>query len=138
MATHKPKNSATYIDQNKSRRSSTNIVNSPSQEPPSINSISEIKVNITENVLSKNRRFSNMDSEIVKESICKGETNVCGVGRGRGKSMHDNLLKKARRTSGPESSEANSVPNASFQTSYNQVTKKKVDPVRKSDTTDNH
>ncbi|KAF3428010.1 hypothetical protein E2986_10450 [Frieseomelitta varia] len=138
MAAHKPKNSATYIDQNKSRKSSTNIVNSSSQEPPSINSISEMKVNITENVLSKNRRFSNMDSEIVKESICKGETNVCGVGRGRGKSMHDNSLKKARRTSGPESSEANSLPNSSFQTSYNQVTKKKVDLVRKSDTTDNH
>ncbi|KOX80689.1 hypothetical protein WN51_01977 [Melipona quadrifasciata] len=122
MAAHKPKNSATYIDKNidqtKTRRSSTNIVNSPSQEPQSSNSISEMKVNITENVLS--------------------ETNVCGVGRGRGKSTHDNSLKKARRTSGPESFEANSVQNASFQTSYNQVTKKKVDPVRKSDATDNH
>ncbi|XP_012237863.1 BRISC complex subunit FAM175B [Bombus impatiens] len=143
MTAHKPKNSTTCteqnVDQDKSKRSTTSIMNSPSQDPPPINSVSEIKVNVTENVSSKNRRFSNVESEIVKESICRGETNVSGFGRGRGKLLQDYIgLKKARRTSGPESSEANSVQNTSLQMSYNQITKKKVDSVRKSDTTNNH
>lgn len=145
MTAHKPKNSATCteqnVDQGKSRTSTstTSIMNSPSQEPPPINSVSEIKVNVTENVSSKNRRLSNIESEIVKESICRGETNVSGVGRGRGKLLQDYIgLKKARRTSGPEPSESNNVQNTSLQMSYNQITKKKVDSVRKSDATNNH
>lgn len=138
QSTHKLRNTMYIeknINQNKLRKSSTtSIINSSSQEPsPFLNS------EITENVFSKSKRLSNMESEIVKESSCKNDTNMSGIGRGRGKSMHDvySGLKKAKRTSGSESSETNSVQNTSLQT-YSQVTKKKVDNVRKLDVTDNH
>ncbi|XP_017795097.1 PREDICTED: BRISC complex subunit FAM175B-like [Habropoda laboriosa] len=159
----KPQNTATFVEKNinqsNSRRTNTDAINSPSQEPSAVNSVAEIKLDVTESVSNKSRRFSNMDSEIVKESICKGETNTSGVGRGKGKVVHNlqTELKKGRRTSGPlttrsssvrtshtqvpqqESSEANSVQNTSFQVSYSQVPKKKVDNARKStDTTQNH
>lgn len=139
QSTHKLRNTIYIeknINQNKLKKSSTtSIINSPSQEPsPFLNS------EITENVFSKSKRLSNVDSEIVKESICKSDTNMSGIGRGRGKSMHDvySGLKKAKRTSGSESSETNNVQNTSLQTSYSQVTKKKVENVRKLDVTDNH
>lgn len=144
VATHKPKNTVTYVEKNinqsKSRRANTNTTNNLNQESPSLNSISEMKVDVAESVLNKNRRISNMETEIVKESICKGDTNASAVGKGKGKLMHNTYseFKKARRTSGSEPSETNNVQNTSFQSSYNQVTKKKVDNMRKTDTTDNH
>lgn len=139
QSTHKLRNTMYIeknINQNKLRKSSTtSIINSPSQEPSSL-----LNSEMTENIFSKSKRLSNIESEIVKESICKSDTNMSGVGRGRGKSMQDvySGLKKAKRTSGSESSETNSVQNTSLQTSYSQVTKKKVDNVRKLDVTDNH
>ncbi|XP_076759737.1 BRISC complex subunit FAM175B isoform X1 [Xylocopa sonorina] len=162
ITSNKAKNMITYIEQNinqaKLRRMNADMMNSLSQEPPPANSASEMKVDIAEPVLNKNRRYSNMDSELVKESICKGETNIIGVGRGRGKLMQDPhaALKKTRRTSGPiatrssserishvqlpqqETSEANNVQNIPLQSSYNQIMKKKVDNTRKSDASDNH
>ncbi|OAD53920.1 hypothetical protein WN48_08595 [Eufriesea mexicana] len=142
VATHKPKNTVTYVEKNinqsKSRRVNTNTTNNLNQESPSINSISEMKVDVAESVLNKNRRISNMETETVKESIC--DTNASAVGKAKGKLIHNTYseFKKARRTSGSESSETNNVQNTSFQSSYNQVTKKKVDNMRKADTTDNH
>ncbi|CAK9824288.1 BRISC complex subunit FAM175B [Anthophora retusa] len=163
IISHKPRNAATHVEKNVNQSNSrrTETMNSPSQEPSAVNSVSEIKLDVAENISTKNTRLFNTNSEIVKESICKGETtNARGVGRGRGRFVHNSHpeLKKAR-TAGPaathgnssirtshtqvpqqESSEtANSVQNTSFQPSYNQVVKKKVENARKStDTTDSH
>nr|XP_033322291.1 BRISC complex subunit FAM175B-like isoform X1 [Megalopta genalis]XP_033322292.1 BRISC complex subunit FAM175B-like isoform X1 [Megalopta genalis] len=138
------------VNQIKIRKSTVDTVNStdpPRQDSPPIKSTYAPILN---------RCYPNMESEIVKESICKGETFVCGIGRGRGKLIQDLQpgLKKARRTSGPptrsisertshsqvsqQPSEANCVQNVSPQVSYNQITKKKTDNTRKSDVADNH
>ncbi|XP_076241344.1 BRISC complex subunit FAM175B [Calliopsis andreniformis] len=137
------------INQNKTRTNTE-------QNPPPINTISETKIDTPETVLSKNRRVSNMESEILKESICKGETCEIGVGRGRGRSIHNSHPgpRKSGRVSGSiatrssertshtqvshqESSEANCIQNPSTQASYSQVTKK-VDNTHKSNLTETH
>lgn len=159
----KSKNTATCIEkstnQNKSRKPNADAANNTVHEsPPPANTASETKADVGETVSNRSRRFSNMESEIVKESICKGETNESGVGRGRGKMLHESHpgMKKARRTSGPlatrssserttlaqvsrqDSPEANNVQNTPPQVSYSQIAKKKIDNTRKSDSTDNH
>nr|XP_012146978.1 PREDICTED: BRISC complex subunit Abro1-like isoform X1 [Megachile rotundata]XP_012146979.1 PREDICTED: BRISC complex subunit Abro1-like isoform X1 [Megachile rotundata]XP_012146980.1 PREDICTED: BRISC complex subunit Abro1-like isoform X1 [Megachile rotundata]XP_012146981.1 PREDICTED: BRISC complex subunit Abro1-like isoform X1 [Megachile rotundata]XP_012146982.1 PREDICTED: BRISC complex subunit Abro1-like isoform X1 [Megachile rotundata]XP_012146983.1 PREDICTED: BRISC complex subunit Abro1-l len=153
--THKPKNTVTYAEKtiNYGKLRWPNAVESPSQEPsPHVNSVSELKVNVTDNVSNKIRR-TNMESEGVEESIWQSNINMSGVGRGRGKLSYDVCgSKKARRTSDPvatrsnsertshvrvsqqESSEANCVQNV--QIPYSQVTKKKANS--KTDLTDNH
>ncbi|XP_029034721.2 BRISC complex subunit FAM175B-like [Osmia bicornis bicornis] len=156
---HKPKNAVIYaeksINQEKAR---TNIqaVEIPNQKPSFVNSNSEMKVNVTETMSNKTRRF-NMQSEIVKESICKSEMNMVGLGRGRGTPVHEfTEPKKTRRTRGPnptqsnsertshsqvarqESSEANYVQNVPFRPAYNEIAKKQVNNTRKSDSSENH
>nr|XP_031844807.1 BRISC complex subunit FAM175B-like [Nomia melanderi]XP_031844808.1 BRISC complex subunit FAM175B-like [Nomia melanderi] len=144
------------INQNNSRKSTTDIVNSTSQDSQPIKAISEIKANVSETVLNKNRRYSNKESEIVREYTSKGETYESGISRGRGKLINESQsgLKKAR-TSGSvttrstsdrtshnqvlqDSIEANCVQNTPSQETYSQITKKKTDNTRKSDTADNH
>lgn len=159
----KSKNTALYIEkstnQNKSRKPNADAANNTVHEsPPPANAASETKVDVGETVSNRGRRFSNMESEIVKESICKGETNESGVGRGRGKLLPESHpgMKKSRRTSGPmatrnsnekptlaqvsrqDFSEANNVQNTPPQVSYSQIAKKKINNTRKSDSTDNY
>ncbi|CAK9808480.1 BRISC complex subunit FAM175B [Anthophora quadrimaculata] len=160
---HEPQNATTYVEKNVNQSNSRRIetMNSPNQEPSAVNSVSEIKPNVAESILIKNTRFVNMDSENVKESICKYETwNARGIGRGRGKfvrnfypelekaktadpaATHGNSSIRTSHTQVPqqESSEAgNSVQNTSLQLAYNQVVKKKVKNTHKStNTTDSH
>lgn len=118
-----------------------------SQEPL-VNTVSEIKVNLTETML-RNRRFSNRESETVKESICKSETNESGVGRGRRHECHPGTRKTLGRTTSiptrssersetllRQESETNCMQNTS-PVLYSQIAQKKVD-LRKSNSTDNH
>ncbi|XP_078033270.1 BRISC complex subunit FAM175B [Augochlora pura] len=136
------------INQSKIKKSTVDTVNStdpPRQDSPPIKSAIQ------------NRCHPNVESEIVKESICKGETFESGVGRGRGKLIQDLQpgMKKARRTSGPparstsertshsqvsqqQPREANCVQNISPHVLYSQIAKKKTDNTRKSDAADNH
>ncbi|XP_034178929.2 BRISC complex subunit FAM175B isoform X2 [Osmia lignaria lignaria] len=157
---NKPKNAVIYTEKSiNQEKAKTNIqaVESPNQKPSFVNSNSEMKVNVTETMSNKPRRF-NIQSEIVKESICKNETSMIGVGRGRNIPFHEVAEpKKARRTRGPvptqsnnertshsqvarqESSEANCVQNVPFRPAYNEIAKKKqVNNTRKSDSSDNH
>ncbi|XP_076650520.1 BRISC complex subunit FAM175B [Halictus rubicundus] len=152
FAAFKNKNTAANlekcINQAKSKKPTADAINStdlPRQDSPPIKSTTQ------------NRRYSNMESEIVKESICKGETRESGVGRGRGKYIQKAQLglKKARtsepiatrstsertshsQVSQQEPSEANCVQNTSSQVSYNQIAQKKTDNTRKSDAADNY
>ncbi|XP_076631474.1 BRISC complex subunit FAM175B [Colletes latitarsis] len=129
--TPKLRNTAMYIEENvnqsKSRKTNPDTVKILNVEPPA-NTVPELKVDGMETLSIRNRQFS-MGSEIVKESICKGETNKCGVGRGGGKIK--------TQVSPQESSETNCIQNTSSQISYSQVTKKKIDNTRKSDSMDN-
>ncbi|XP_076301320.1 BRISC complex subunit FAM175B [Lasioglossum baleicum] len=151
QATFKNKNTAACqekcINQTKSKKPTADVVNStdlPRQDSPPIKSATQ------------NRRYCNMESEIVKESICK-ETLEIGVGRGRGKYIRNaqSGLKKARtsepiatrsisertshsQVSHQEPSEANCVQNTSSQVSYSQIAQKKTDNTRKSDTANNY
>lgn len=158
---HKPKNTVTHTEKsiNYGKSKWTNAAESPSQEPPPppppphVNSISELRVNVTD-IMSNKVRRTNMDTEIVKETICKSNINMSGVGRGKEMSYEVCGSKKARRTSDPvatrsnsertsharvsqqESSEVNCVQNV--QIPYNQVVKKRANCTRKTDSTDNH
>ena len=151
LSSPKSKNTALYIEkstnQNKSRKPNADAANNTVHEsPPPANAASETKVDVGETMSNRGRRFSNMESEIVRESICKGEANESCVGRGRGKLLHESHLgmKKARRTSGPmaarssseritlaqmspqDSSEANNVQNTPPPSmSYSQIAKEK-------------
>lgn len=132
---------------------------SSNQELQPVNAISQLKVDCTEIIPIRERCFPNLKSEIVKESICKSETNECGLGKGRGKLIQETHpgQKKSRKTSSliatrstsectlqtqafdkQESSEANCVQNTASQMTYRQITKKKINNTRKSDSTDNH
>ncbi|XP_017878129.1 BRISC complex subunit FAM175B-like [Ceratina calcarata] len=91
------------VNQSTLRRVNADMTNSLIPKTPPLNSNEEVTVNVTEST-SRNRCFSKMESEIVKESICKGEKNVCGIGRGRGKMISDGQYqggKKTRTTAGP-------------------------------------
>ncbi|XP_053975906.1 BRISC complex subunit FAM175B-like [Hylaeus volcanicus] len=139
--------------------SQTSILKSRNTATFTENSIARVKVDDTEIMAVKNKRFPIQDSEIVKESICKGEATAYGVGRGRGKLMYETQpkLKKPGKTSisnnptrsnsertlhtqvpQQESPEANCVQNTSSERCYSQIVKKKMDNTRKSDTTNNH
>ncbi|XP_043266164.1 BRISC complex subunit FAM175B-like [Colletes gigas] len=130
--TPKLRNTAMYIEENvnqsKSRKTNADTVKILNVEPPA-NTVPELKVDGMETLSIRNRHLS-MRSEIVKESICKGETNKC-VGKGRGKIIRETQV------SPQESPETNCVQNTSSQISYSQVTKKKIDNTRKSDSMDN-
>lgn len=91
------------VKQSTLRKVNADRTNSLSPKTAVSNSSEEMKVDVVEST-SRIRNFSNMESEIVKESICKGEKNVCGVGRGRGKVISDGQYqsgKKTRTTAGP-------------------------------------
>ncbi|XP_076174988.1 BRISC complex subunit FAM175B [Ptiloglossa arizonensis] len=163
QTTTKSRNTATSIEksinQSKTRKTNTDTVKSSNQELQPVNAISQLKVDCTEIIPIRERCFPNLKSEIVKESICKSETNECGLGKGRGKLIQETHpgQKKSRKTSSliatrstsectlqtqafdkQESSEANCVQNTASQMTYRQITKKKINNTRKSDSTDNH
>lgn len=146
-AIHNPKNTLSYSEKNNQTKLRKSNTDHTSQEPL-VNTVSEIKVNLTETML-RNRRFSNRESETVKESICKSETNESGVGRGRRHECHPGTRKTLGRTTSiptrssersetllRQESETNCMQNTS-PVLYSQIAQKKVD-LRKSNSTDNH
>ncbi|XP_015434915.1 PREDICTED: BRCA1-A complex subunit Abraxas-like [Dufourea novaeangliae] len=146
---HKLRNTTVHVEKSSNQnvtKTNTDTANSPSKDSLPINAICEMKIDVAETVPNKNKPFFKRESEIMKESISKGETFGIDLGRGRGRIQLESQTRlKKGPSSGPIASRSNSERTShnkssqqeTTESSYSQITKTKVDNARKSDAT-NH